>query len=118
MNSARWSAPTHRRPVVRNRSSCSPVLAPSRPFISNSRRSKFDGTWMSIDGLRVGTTGRVLMSLSSMNRVTMSLVFDETTKSRIGAPICRAIQPASTLPKFPVGTLNDTGVPNVSAATT
>ena len=37
---------------------------PSRPLISNSRRSKLDDTWMSIDGLSDGTTGRVLMSLS------------------------------------------------------
>ena len=47
-----------------------------------------------------------VMSWSLTNRVRMSLVFDEMMKSRIGAPISRAIHPASTLPKLPVGTLN------------
>ena len=58
------------------------------------------------------------MSPSLTKRVRMSLVFDATMKSRIGAPISRAIHPDSTLPKFPVGTLNVTGSANVSAATT
>ena len=73
---------------------------------------------MSIDGLSVGTTSRVVMSPSLTKRVRMSLVFDAMMKSRIGAPISRAIQPASTLPKLPVGTLNVTGSGNASAAVT
>ena len=93
-------------------------MPPSRPFISNSNRSKFDDTWMSIDGLSVGTTSRVDMSPSLTKRVRMSLVFDATRKSRIGAPISRAIQPDSTLPKLPVGTLNVTGSAKFSAAVT
>ncbi len=97
-------------------------MPPSRPFISNSSRSKFDDTWMSIDGLSVGTTSRVVMSPDVTKRVRMSFVFEAITKSLIGAPISRAIQPASTLPKLPVGTLNVTGpfagVASVSAATT
>ena len=36
--------------------SSSAVRPPSRPRSSNSRRSWFDDTWMSIDGLSVGTT--------------------------------------------------------------
>ena len=47
-------------------------------------------------------------------------MFEAITKSLIGAPISRAIQPARTLPKLPVGTLNVTGpfagVASVSAA--
>ena len=66
----------------------------------------------------MGTTSRVVMSASFTKRDRMSLVFDATMKSRIGAPISRAIQPASTLPKLPVGTLNVTGSANVSAAVT
>jgi len=31
---------------------------PSRPQVSNSSRSKFDDTWMSIDGEVVATTSR------------------------------------------------------------
>ena len=54
----------------------------------------------------------------STNRVRMSFVLEAITKSLIGAPISRAIQPASTLPKFPVGTLKRTGPVSVSAATT
>jgi hypothetical protein len=61
---ARWSASTASRPVERNRCSCSAVSPPSRPFISNSSRSKLDDTWMSMLGLSVGTTSAVLMSLS------------------------------------------------------
>ena len=73
---------------------------------------------MSIDGLNDGITARALMSLSLMKRVRMSLVFDEMMKSWIGAPILRAIHPASTLPKLPVGTLNVTGSSNLSDAVT
>ena len=59
---------------------------------------------MSMLGLSVGTTPRVVMSPSLTNRVRMSLAFDAITKSSIGAPMRRAIQPDSTLPKLPVGT--------------
>ncbi len=108
--------------MARNRPSCSAVIPPSRPFISNSSRSKFDDTWMSIDGLKVGTTSRVVMSPAVTKRVRMSFVLEAITKSLIGAPISRAIQPAKTLPKFPVGTLKLTGplvgVASASAATT
>ncbi len=117
-NAARWSASTTSRPVARKRWSCSAVIPPSRPFISNSRRSKFDDTWMSIDGLSDGTTGDVLMSLSTKKRVRMSLTFEPTMKPSIGAPICRAIQPDRTLPKLPVGTLNVSGPRSRSQATT
>ena len=65
---------------------------------------------MSIDGLNVGTTSRAVMSLSLMNRVRMSFEFEATMKSAIGAPILRAIQPLSTLPKLPVGTLKVVGL--------
>ena len=84
------------RPVARKRCSCSAVMPPSRPFISNSSRSKFDDTWMSMLGLSVGTTSRVLMSLSLRNRVRMSLVLrrdDELVDRRthpLGDPARRA----------------------------
>ena len=59
---------------------------------------------MSIDGLSVGTTGRIDMSPSLTKRVRMSLAFEATMKSSTGAPIRRATHPANTLPKLPVGT--------------
>jgi hypothetical protein len=71
---------------------------------------------MSMLGLSVGTTPRVLMSASLMKRVRMSLVFEATTKSAMGAPIRRAIHPDSTLPKLPVGTENDTSPRPASAS--
>ena len=104
MCSARWSASSDRRPAGPERCSCSVVWPPSRPLISNSSRSKFDDTWMSIDGLSDGTTVRVRMSLSLKKRVRMSLAFEATSSRSIGAPICLAIQPENTLPKLPLGT--------------
>ena len=62
-------------------------------------------------GLRVGTTGSIDNVPVSSQRVRMSLVFDATTKPATSRPICWATQPASTLPKFPVGTLK-TGEPS------
>ena len=76
MNVARWSGSTLSRPDVRNRLSCSAVMPPSRPFISNSSRSKLDDTWMSMLGLSVGTTGRADMSPSLTKRVRMSFSLD------------------------------------------
>jgi hypothetical protein len=73
---------------------------------------------MSIDGLRLGSTGRAVMSESFTKRVRMSFVFEEMMKSRIGAPISRAIHPARTLPKLPVCTLNVAGWANASDAVT
>ncbi len=66
---------------------------------------------MSIDGLNVGTTPDATMAWESKNRVRMSLVLEPTINSSTDAPISRAIQPANTLPKLPVGTLNVTGCP-------
>ena len=42
--------------------SSSAVAAPSRPSSSNSSRSWLDDTWMSIDGLSVGTTSSATRS--------------------------------------------------------
>ena len=92
------------------------MMPPSRPFISNSRRSKLDETWMSMLGLNVGTTSEVTMVRVSKNRVRMSLQLEPTIRCSIGAPVRRAIQPARTLPKFPVGTAKDTGRPPSAAA--
>ena len=64
---------------------------------------------MSMLGLSVGTTVSATIERVSKNRVRMSFWFEPTTSEWIGAPMRRAIQPASTLPKFPVGTLNDVG---------
>ena len=104
MNSARWSGSIDSRPLARKRCSCSAVSPPSRPFISNSRRSKFDDTWMSMLGLSDGTTGAALMSLWLKNRSRMSLALEATTSWSMGAPMRRAIQPLNTLPKLPLGT--------------
>ena len=54
----------------------------------------------------VGTTGSIVSAPVSSQRVRMSLVFEATTKPATSRPICWATQPASTLPKLPVGTLN------------
>ena len=40
----------------------------------------------------------------------MSFWFVATLNPRIGTPICCSNQPASTFPKFPVGTTNSTTV--------
>ncbi len=58
------------------------------------------------------------MSPSLTKRVRMSLAFDATTKSAIGAPIRRATQPAKTLPKLPVGTQAVTGPASARAVVT
>ena len=67
---------------------------------------------MSMLGLSVGTTDVICIACVSKNRVRISLLFDPTISFSIGAPICFAIQPASTLPKLPVGTLNEALRPN------
>ena len=64
---------------------------------------------MSIDGLSVGTTPDATIDCESKKRVRMSLVLEPTMSESTSAPISPAIQPASTLPKLPVGTLKHTG---------
>ena len=71
---------------------------------------------MSMLGLSVGTTGRASISCDSKKRVRMSFEFEPTTSLRTSAPICLAIHPASTLPKLPVGTLNEAGLPSWAMA--
>jgi hypothetical protein len=83
------------------------VRPPSRPRSSNSRRSWFDDTWMSIDGLYVGTTSSATRVPVSAQRVRMSLRLDPITSWSTGTPIRSAIQPEKMLPKFPVGTVNE-----------
>ncbi len=76
---------------------------------------------MSMLGERLGSTARVDMSLPARKRAKMSLRLAPTTRRAIGSPMRRAAQAASTLPKFPVGTLNATscaGAPSASAAAT
>ena len=93
----------------------------SRSSNSNSSRSKFELTWMSIDGDSDGSTGAIDMSLLSRNRVRISLRFDPTMKRATGRPIRRAAQAARTLPKLPVGTEKATsrsGAPSARAAAT
>ena len=63
-----------------------------------------DDTWMSMLGLSVGTTPSCASSPVPAQRVRMSLLFDPMIRRSIGAPPCRAIHPANTLPKLPVGT--------------
>ena len=71
---------------------------------------------MSMLGLSVGTTSAVVMIRVVRKRVRMSLQLEPIRRRWIGAPVRRAIQPARTLPKLPVGTANDTGrPPNVAA---
>ena len=69
-------------------------------------RSKFEATWMSIDGARLGLTRSTRYSPVVKSRCRRSFWFVATRKPRIGTPIFWSIQPASTLPKFPVGTTN------------
>ena len=56
------------------------VAAGSRPSSSNSRRSKFELTWMSMLGDRLGSTARTDMSLASRKRARMSLRLDATMR--------------------------------------
>ena len=76
---------------------------------SNSRRSWLDDTWMSMLGLSVGTTPSWAMSPVAAQRVRMSLLFRPMISRSMGAPARRAIQPAKTLPKLPVGTATSHG---------
>ena len=69
-------------------------------------RSKFEATWMSIDGARLGLTAPTWYSPVVKRRCRMSFWFVATRNPWIGTPIFWSIQPASTLPKFPVGTTN------------
>ena len=78
----------------------------------------FELTWMSIAGLMVGTTSSVIRAPFVTHRATMSLRFDPMMKRSIGVPMRRAYQPASTLPKLPVGTANVHGRPTESCPVT
>ena len=104
-------------PRARNRCISSAVRAPLRPISSNSRRSWFDDTWMSIDGLNVGTTSSATSEPFSTHRARMSLRFDPMMSWSIRAPIFRAYQPARMLPKLPVGTENAHGPTTIDAVT-
>ena len=64
---------------------------------------------MSMLGLSVGVTGRISIVPVSISCVRMSLALDATIRRSIGSPICVATNPARTLPKLPVGTLNAIG---------
>ena len=68
-----------------------------------------------------GSTGSIDMSLADRKRDRMLFRFDPITSRLIGTPIRRAAHAASTLPKLPDGTANDTsrsGAPSASAAAT
>ena len=69
---------------------------------------------MSMLGLHVGTTSVVMSAPVAIQRAKMSLALEPITKRSIGVPIRRAYQPASTLPKLPVGTANVHGWPTAS----
>ena len=60
---------------------------PRRPQSSNSSRSKLLDTWMSIDGLRLGSTAASDMSPFAMVRQRMSLRFDATMNCVMGTPM-------------------------------
>jgi hypothetical protein len=66
------------------------VAAPSLPQSSNSSRSKLLETWMSMLGLRLGSTSASDMSPRAMVRHTMSLRFEATTRRSTGRPMRRA----------------------------
>ena len=80
------SGPTDTVPSARNDAIRSATAAPSRPSTSNNSRSRFELTWMSIDGLVVGTTSRRSIVPVVKNRVRMSLRLDATTRRSIGQP--------------------------------
>ena len=84
----------------------SACAAPSRPSSSNSSRSRFDDTWMSIDGLSVGTTSLGRPSCRSVEEAGEDVVAVRADDELVDRqrPSARATQPAKTLPKLPVGT--------------
>ena len=61
-------------------------------------------------GDSVGTTSRISMVPVWNSRARMSLLLLATQNRSIGRPMLRADHPANTLPKLPVGTVNETGV--------
>ena len=71
---------------------------------------------MSMLGLSDGSTVRASRAPVSKNRVRTSLRLLATTSWSTARPIRLAYHPASTLPKFPVGTVNDTGRPSGATA--
>ena len=115
-SSASTSAGTDTDPSARNRAISSATAAPSRSSTSNSRRSRLELTWMSIDGDVVGTTSVMAMVPVLKKRVRMSLRFDATTSRSIGRPMRLATHPARMLPKLPVGTTKLTGPPSGATA--
>ena len=87
------------------------TTAGSRHTKSSKKRSKFEAFDISIDGLEVCRVsavlrGRYLPVLKNSSSTSFSLV--ATISCLIGNPIMRAICPASTLPKLPDGTANET----------
>jgi hypothetical protein len=59
----------------------------SRPPSSNKMRSKFEATWMSIDGDEVATTSRVSYDPVASVRARMSLTLVAITSFSIGRPM-------------------------------
>ena len=80
--SATGMRPVSRKPVMVRR-----VASASRSSSSNSSRSKFELTWMSMLGDSDGSTGAIDMSLLCRNRVRMSLRFDPMISRVTGSPI-------------------------------
>ncbi|MNL48477.1 hypothetical protein D3C87_1713380 [compost metagenome] len=62
----------------------------SRPALSNSRRSKLEEIWISIEGLMVGATPVISYRPVSRVRRRMSLALVAITSLSTGRPICRA----------------------------
>ena len=62
----------------------------SRPWASNRSRSKFDDTWMSIEGEAVGTTARTSYVPVASVRTRMSLTLVAMVSRSTGNPICAA----------------------------
>ena len=92
---ARPASSAGRLPPRRNRRIASATAAPLRPFNSNSSRSKLLDTWMSMLGLRLGSTA----AKSSCRRRRDSArgcrcALVPMTSRSIGSPIARARCPA------------------------
>ncbi len=78
-------ADTETTPASRNSPSRSATASPSRPYSSNSRRSRLDDTWMSMLGLIVGSTPWICIVPVSKNRARMSLRLVATCSPEIGS---------------------------------
>src|SRR5579883_754137 len=78
-------------PVARNARIAAATAAPSPPFSSKRKRSKLLDTWMSMLGLKEGSTVPIVMRPVAKKRARMSLRLVPMTSAATGKPMRRAI---------------------------